>query len=299
MIKLMREELILPDIGVIRIGDLLALHKNHTGRVRFMQVGTLTGAGHVMGALDDGLHPAQTSVARRTDLRGAESLRRKFEIGIAAAMEKQFPFAPARANGFAFPNHVDEVVVDCGRTFSKLRIAGALDPDAIEQTHAGIHLVAKIGGVRGFDGFELFDNIGTDVVRQLSRDLCLPFRRKTFRIQWRKLFLDLVSEMEIEGVFGAGALFAQKSDRLTRVVIAVVKKENDLATDLAVKPASGHDLRVKKSLRKETARLLTETNDRRAHDAATGAGSLFRKTVDWSSQAKIRTATQPMKLYQR
>src|SRR5438270_8360364 len=101
------------------------------------------------------------------------------------------------------------------------------------------------------------------------------------------------------GALVAAALVAQYRDRLARVVIAVVKKENNLATDLELEPAGGDDFREQKSFRKKTAGLLAETNDRRAHDAATGAGSVFRNTVDCSSQAKIRTATQPMKLNQR
>src|SRR5437588_443639 len=141
----------LPDIRETGIGNLVSLHEGHAGCVGFVQIFSLAGARNVVRAVDDGLHPAQTRVARRTDLRGVEGLRREFEIRIAAAMEKQFPVAPARANGFAFPSDVDEVVVDGGCTFPKLRIAGALDADAIEQTHAGIHLLAKIGGGRGFD----------------------------------------------------------------------------------------------------------------------------------------------------
>ena len=31
-------------VGVIRIGDLVALHKNDTGRIHFVQVGALTGS---------------------------------------------------------------------------------------------------------------------------------------------------------------------------------------------------------------------------------------------------------------
>src|SRR5205085_9342693 len=70
---------------------------------------------------------------------------------------------------------------------------------------------------------------------------------------------------EIEGALVAGALFAQHRDRLARVVIAIVKKENNLAADLALEAAGGDDLREQKSFRKKTAGLLAETNDRRAH----------------------------------
>jgi hypothetical protein len=45
-----------------------------------------------------------------------------------------------------------------------------------------------------------------------------------------------------------------------------VKKEDDFATDLLLQPSRGGDFRVKKSLWKEAARLLTEADDRIAHD---------------------------------
>jgi hypothetical protein len=79
------------------------------------------------------------------------------------------------------------------------------------------------------------------------------------------LFLDLVRELEIQGIFPAGVPFAQHRGRLTAIVIAVMKEEHDLATNLSLQPARGLNLGVKESLRKKAARLLPETDDRLAH----------------------------------
>ena len=49
-------------------------------------------------------------------------------------------------------------------------------------------------------------------------------------------------------------------------MIAVVKKEDDLATNLFLQPARSRDFGVEESLRKKAARLLTEADDRLAHD---------------------------------
>ena len=71
--------------------------------------------------------------------------------------------------------------------------------------------------------------------------------------------------MEIKRLFLAGVTVAQNGRRLPRIVIAVVKKEDDLTADLALETAGGDDLRPEKTFRKKAARLLPETNDRRAH----------------------------------
>src|SRR2546423_13727784 len=150
-----------------------------------------------MGALNDGLHPAQPRVAGGTDLGDLEGLRWQFDVVLTAFVEEKFAVAMSGPNGFAFPGYVDEIVVDRSRPPPKLRIARSLGPDAIQQTHPVVDRAAKIGGVAGVDGFEMFDEVGTDVVRQLPRDFCLPARQQSFRVERRKLFLDLVREFEI------------------------------------------------------------------------------------------------------
>src|SRR6476469_8609480 len=143
----------------------------------------------------------------------------------------------------------------------------------------------------------MFDEFGRDVVGQLPRRFRLPVGIQALRIERRKLFLDLVREMEIQGLLCASVEFAQDRGGLTRIVIAVVKEENDLATDLALKPASGGDFRVEKPFRKKAARLLTEADDRGAHRAGARSGS--RNNVVCKIQAKSNTAAQPIRLYQR
>jgi hypothetical protein len=62
---------------------------------------------------------------------------------------------------------------------------------------------------------------------------------------------------------------AQDRLRLARVVIAVMKKENDLSSDFALQPPGGFNLRVKKSPWKKPAGLLAKTNDRGCAHAVT------------------------------
>src|SRR5205814_6758080 len=143
----------------------------------------------------------------------------------------------------------------------------------------------------------MLDLFGRDVARQLPRGFRLPVGDQALRVQRGELFLNLVGELEIERVFAAGVTFAQHRGRLSGIVVAVVKKENDLAADFALKPASGDNFCEKKSFRKKAARLLTEADDRRAHCAA--ARSRPQNRVFSKIQAKRRTAAQPIRLYQR
>src|SRR5437764_9466171 len=68
---------------------------------------------------------------------------------------------------------------------------------------------------------------------------------------------------------------AQHRRCFARIVVAIVKKENDLAADLALEPASGNNFRKEKSFGKKAARLLAETDNRRAH-AQIGRDSALR-----------------------
>ena len=114
----------------------------------------------------------------------------------------------------------------------------------------------------------MFDQLGSDVVRQLSRGFRLPFRQDSFRVKWRELLLDLVRELEIQRIFASGMAFTKDGNGLARIVIAVVKKEDDLAADFLLQPSRAGDFGVEKSFRKKSARLLAETDDRRTHDRA-------------------------------
>ena len=63
----------------------------------------------------------------------------------------------------------------------------------------------------------------------------------------------------------AGMAVAQYGDRLSRIMIAVVKEKDDLATDFTLEFSRGRNLGVEKPLGEKTTRLLSETDDRRAH----------------------------------
>jgi hypothetical protein len=65
----------------------------------------------------------------------------------------------------------------------------------------------------------------------------------------------------------ARAAVGQNRDRLPRVMVTIVIKKNNLSADLALQSAGGFDFREKKSLRKNPARLLAETDDGRSHVA--------------------------------
>jgi hypothetical protein len=93
----------------------------------------------------------------------------------------------------------------------------------------------------------------------------LPLGQDSLRIQWRKLLLNLIRELEIQGIFAPGVPLVQNCNRLAAIVIAVMKEEHDLAANFSLQPARGRDLGVEKSLRKKAARLLPETDDRLAH----------------------------------
>ena len=83
---------------------------------------------------------------------------------------------------------------------------------------------------------------------------------------------------------------AQDGVRLAAIVIAVVKKEDDLAANLLLEPARGRDFGVEKSLREKAARLLTEADDRLAHAGRDGA--LRRPSeIEWATKPDERQRT--------
>ena len=75
------------------------------------------------------------------------------------------------------------------------------------------------------------------------------------------MLLDFVGEFEIKGAFSPGLPLDQHRECLARIVITVVEKENDLTADLRLQSSCGDNFCIKKTLREETARLLTEADD--------------------------------------
>ena len=145
-------------------------------------------------------------------------------------------------------------------------------PNTHRQEKLGELIAAELSDTRSLDRFEVIDQLGSNVVRELAGKPHLPFRQDSLRMQWRKLFLDLIRELEIQGIFTSRVSFAQHCDRLAAIMIAVVKKEDDLAANLLLQPARGRDFGVEKSLRKKAARLLTEADNRLAHHCRAAAG---------------------------
>src|SRR6188768_2067684 len=72
------------DIGTVGIRNRLTGDKFHPGRVGSVQILQFPGTGDVMGAADDGLHPTQTGVAGRADLRLVVGHQREADVSIAA-----------------------------------------------------------------------------------------------------------------------------------------------------------------------------------------------------------------------
>jgi hypothetical protein len=101
----------------------------------------------------------------------------------------------------------------------------------------------------------------------LARSFLLPFRKDALGIQRRKLLLDPIFKLKVQGYFLVGVLVSQNGNRLARIVIAVVKEKDDFSTNFFLETPGCRDLSEQKSLRKKSARLLAETNNRVIHDA--------------------------------
>ena len=155
-----------------------------------------------------------------------------------------------------------------------------------EQTETTIHLETKIGHVLRLNFLEFFDQLIRNVVGKLPRRLLPPFGQHSFGEKRRELFLQFVREPEIEPLLVAAAQVAQDCDRLARIVIAVVIKENDFAPDFALQAAGGLDFREKKTARKNPARLLSETNNWR-QPISLGDNYLFWTTIERDFSASV------------
>jgi hypothetical protein len=149
----------------------------------------------------------------------------------------------------------------------QIRAARTCHLDAIEQTHAAIHLQAKVGDASGGDGFENIYQRMADVVGQLQRRCVLPVGGNSLEAERRKLALVFIGKREVELRRLVRPAMAQNGSRLTRIVVAVVKKENNLAADFLLQPPGGLDFGDEKPFWKKPARLLAKADDRRvAHE---------------------------------
>jgi hypothetical protein len=112
----------------------------------------------------------------------------------------------------------------------------------------------------------------------LARSFLLPFWNDTFGIERRKLLLDAILELKIQGHFLVAVLVSQNGNRLARVMITIVKEEDDVSADFALETSSRQNFSEQKSLRKKSARLLAETDNRLIHgsERASYPGGSFR-----------------------
>ena len=128
-----------------------------------------------------------------------------------------------------------------------------------------VHLQAEVGDVVGVDFPKVLRQVGRHALRELLGQFRLRFRQDSLGKERRELLLNLVREGEIEAPRLSGMQLAQDGHRLARVVVAIMIEENDLSADLLLQPARGLEFRVKKTARKYSARLLSETDHRRRH----------------------------------
>ncbi len=167
----------------------------------------------------------------------------------------------ARPNDFTFERDVDKIIFNRAGHRAKVRRTRPLDLHAFEQTHRAVHAKTEFCDRIFFDLFKSLDQACIHVSRQLTFHLPLPFRQHALQVKRRVKPLQLVREIEIEIHFATAGPLIQGGDRLTRIVIAVVIEEYDLPADFALQSSRRLDFRKQKTLRKNSAGLLPETND--------------------------------------
>ncbi len=100
------------------------------------------------------------------------------------------------------------------------------------------------------------DQMPPNITWKLARSFLLPFWNDTFGIERRKLLLDAIPELKIQGHFLVAVLVSQNGNRLARVMITIVKEEDDVSADFVLETSSRQNFSEQKSLRKKSARLL-------------------------------------------
>ena len=105
--------------------------------------------------------------------------RRQRDKGIAAFVEVQragkagggCAAGKSRAHDFTLAEHIHKEFGNLAGGAAHGRIAGAHDPDPVEQSHAAVHLEAEVGDILSGRCLEPFDAGTLDVVGQLQRGL--------------------------------------------------------------------------------------------------------------------------------
>jgi len=109
------------------------------------------------------------------------------------------------------------------------------------------------------------DQLPPNITWKLARSFLLPFWNDPFGIERRKLLLDAILELKIQGHFLGAVSVAQKGDRLPRIMITIVKEKDDISADFVLEPSSRQNFSEQESLWKKSARLLAETDNRLIH----------------------------------
>src|SRR5437868_13157412 len=98
-------------ISLVCFGNIHAEYERDARRISFVQVLLFAGTRDVVRALNDRLHPPQTSITRWTDLSGIEILGREFDEPVGALVRQQISIPAAGPNRFAFPLDINKIIV--------------------------------------------------------------------------------------------------------------------------------------------------------------------------------------------
>src|SRR5205809_6414010 len=112
-------------------------------------------------------------------------------------MSQQLPVTKTCANDLSFIALIDEVVWDGRSTSSEFGCTRSLHPHTFQQPHSHVHLETEVSDIRTFCFLEVRDQRPPNVIGELARSFLLPFRKHTFRVQRRKLFLDPILKLEV------------------------------------------------------------------------------------------------------
>ncbi len=169
-----------------------------SGRVFRAKIILFAGAGNVMRAMQDGLHPAQAAVARRADLFLGESCQRERHKRTAAFVQFQRSVHETCADNFARVRDIHEKVGNIAGRSTKIRVARTHHANALKQAELMVHLQAEVGDVGSGNIFENFNQRLAEIIRQLERSFLLPAGGDSFQTQGRELALDFIFDGEIQ-----------------------------------------------------------------------------------------------------
>src|SRR5262249_46189306 len=265
-----------------------------------VQVVLLAGAGDVVRAPQDGLHPSETRVARGTDLRLLEVGRRDGDEGLAALVQQQRPILDAGADDLALVRNVNEEVAHLARAPSDHGVARPDDLDAVQPSHPAVHLEAEVRYRLGRRLPKQVDQVAIHVVGKLRERARVPLGGDPLQVKRRELSLNLAADREIERRRLLGSTSTEDRPRLARVMVAVVAEEHDAPAQFRLEAPCRLDLRDQEAPRKEATGLLAKSDDRlRAHALPATSATASGLRTAWSSTLNAMQAAHPMRLYQR